>query len=797
MTKEISNQIEKRVDALGTDEVSKKLSELKLSKRNDSSLKAFSGKDGPISSSTGHTLRYYQQECIDKSLEAIKEGYRDIAVSLPVGQTNNFLNGLIVLNRERIHTEYLFGFSEGRGGKSILTNDTENATKTLVLAHRKELLHQACDHIRKAAPDLRVELEQGSNRASAAADVVVASVQTLARCDGERLRLYNPAFYKCIIIDEAHHATANSYLKIIEYFMPKRQESESSKSTGNDESGAITTGRKRKTGPVVWGCSATLKRSDDISLGMVFSKIVYHKAFTDLIIEGWLSSITVTVVKTVVDLSAVKKFGGDFNLKSLEEAVDTDERNNLVVDKYLQFAQASKGKKRDSTLVFAVNVEHARSLTNTFRERGVDARDVFGKTSQKDRAVLLGEFRGKKFPVLVNCEILTEGTDIPNIDCIIMARPTRSSVLFQQMIGRGMRLHEGKKDCMIIDFVDVFNSKASMINFPTLLGLDPKSKIENFNITNQLKKKKDNAMPELHTVPVSDKQTHPALSNIKHICTRLLDPYFIFDLNEDDLREFSSHFGNRFSPHDIDILTTGDPRIAMWSQLSWVALPDGKYTFSHPSLQITLEDNYVSSNLQKISEKSGAQSTKEAGENSQNTKGSRYTAVCSHDPANTIRKKRFSSQSNTRLEKINFEANNLSDAFAACDAFLRSKISSNDYEYYKRSNPWRALPPTKGQTMFLEELGAPLSSYGGPKHVRIKPARKSDANIGPIDSNVSNHFGGAIGKYSSINLTRGAVSNLIARLISGAADSNKNQVKSRIAYDLELAKARKNDIFIG
>lgn len=152
-------------------------------------------------------------------------------------------------------------------------------------------------------------------------------------------------------------------------------------------------------------------------------------------------------------------------------------------------------------MVFAVDIAHLESLTETFRQYGYDARGLSSKTNDDERAQMLKDFKDQKFPVIVNCGILTEGTgklllvactlrvlpdlklttnqrllllDIPVIDSIIMARPTKSNVLFQQMLGRGMRLHPGKEDCLVLDFVDVVRGDG-LVTLPTLLGLETDS----------------------------------------------------------------------------------------------------------------------------------------------------------------------------------------------------------------------------------------------------------------------------------------------------------------------------------
>jgi ATP-dependent helicase IRC3 len=156
---------------------------------------------------------------------------------------------------------------------------------------------------------------------------------------------------------------------------------------------------------------------------------------------------------------------GDFVASSLSELVNTPERNQLLVEAWRQHAAGRK-----STLIFAVDVQHSKDIAQTFNELGIPAYSVDGQTRADTRADILDRFRAGEIPVLVNCAVFTEGTDIPCIDCLIMARPTRSSVLYQQMVGRGLRLFGGKQDCLCIDMVDTMGRNA-IITVPSLMGL--------------------------------------------------------------------------------------------------------------------------------------------------------------------------------------------------------------------------------------------------------------------------------------------------------------------------------------
>jgi ATP-dependent helicase IRC3 len=183
--------------------------------------------------------------------------------------------------------------------------------------------------------------------------------------------------------------------------------------------------------------------------------------------EKWLSDVLFTTVTSHVDLSKVKaNASGDYSLGSLSRACNTREANDITVRTWL-----AKADGRKSTLVFCVDTAHVADLAATFRKYGLDARFVLGTDRPDARSAKLWDFKEGHFPVMLNCGVFTEGTDIPNIDCIILARPTRSRNLLVQMIGRGMRLHPEKKNCHVLDMVASLNT--GIVTTPTLFGLDP------------------------------------------------------------------------------------------------------------------------------------------------------------------------------------------------------------------------------------------------------------------------------------------------------------------------------------
>ena len=178
--------------------------------------------------------------------------------------------------------------------------------------------------------------------------------------------------------------------------------------------------------------------------------------------EKWLSDVIFTTVQSKADVSGVKRGPiGDFQVGDLSRAVNTPEINEITVKAWM-----ARAADRKSTLVFCVDLAHVSDLTATFRRRGIEAKFVTGDTPKKVRSERLDAFRNRQYPVLVNCGVFTEGTDIPNIDCVILARPTKSRNLLVQMIGRGMRLYPGKSNCHIIDMVA--SLEAGIITTPTL-----------------------------------------------------------------------------------------------------------------------------------------------------------------------------------------------------------------------------------------------------------------------------------------------------------------------------------------
>ena len=386
-------------------------------------------------------LRAYQEECINSIITEARSGVVRQIMVLATGAGKTVIFG------------------------HLPSKVRDKGKKTLILAHREELLEQAKNKIKRIDPTLRIEIEQGvqSIKDVDAVDVVIASVPTLGRAGSERIKKFNPNDFGLIICDEAHHATSSTYLNVFRYFDVLKGEV------------------KVPNGRVLLGCTATPTRADKVGLDKVFDKIVFSYTLQQGIEDGYLSNIEAYTVQTKTDISFVHTRMGDFAEGELAEEVNNAERNNLIVDSYKDIADHSKA------LVFAVNVEHVMALTRCFRSAGYRASYVVGTTDKTERKQALIDFESGKIEVLLGVGVFTEGFDEPSIQTILMARPTKSSVLYMQAIGRGTRLCEGKSHVKLIDFVDN-TGKNSIVGLPTLFGLSRSLKTKGKYITEVVEK---------------------------------------------------------------------------------------------------------------------------------------------------------------------------------------------------------------------------------------------------------------------------------------------------------------------
>ena len=333
--------------------------------------------------------------------------------------------------------------------------------RMLVLAHREELIWQAAAHARTAGLTAGVEM---GNLREHGEQVVVSTVQTLnayrscracrkqgcQACDGRgryrRMETFNPDHFGLVIIDEAHHGTANSYRRIINHFA-------------------------RNPDLRVLGVTATPKRADGVGMHNVFGSVAYEMDLRTAIDEGWLCPIRQRFVTCDwLDLSEVAtKAGGDLADGALEAAMLAGDERALH-----EIAKPTLDEaKGEPTLIFAAGKEHARQLTAAFNAyEGVAAECVIEDTDRDERKRIIERYKRRETQVLVGCLVFTEGFDAPGTTVVGVCRPTKSESLYAQMIGRGTRplpgvvdgpetpderraaiAASGKPACLVLDFV--------------------------------------------------------------------------------------------------------------------------------------------------------------------------------------------------------------------------------------------------------------------------------------------------------------------------------------------------------
>lgn len=340
--------------------------------------------------------REYQSEALRKVLSAWKDGVTRQLISLPVGAGKTIVFGLVA---EALRT------------------------RTLILAHREELLHQAEQKIHFVYPDADTGILKAEERNGLDREICIASIQTAAR----HTEALAERGYNLLICDEAHHAASKSYMKVF------------------DELGFMA-GNPEK---LLLGVTATAFRGDKLELADAFDKIVFERSIETMMRAGYLCDIRGLSVNTGTDISCVHLQTGDFAVNELSAKIDIPERNELIAETYI-----NRGENRHG-VVFCVKVQHALNVAEVFRNKGVTCEAVYGDMPTEERQGILERYARHEVQMLTNVGVLTEGWDVPDTDIIMMARPTKSKGLYIQCVGRGLRIAPNKKDCLLVDFVDI------------------------------------------------------------------------------------------------------------------------------------------------------------------------------------------------------------------------------------------------------------------------------------------------------------------------------------------------------
>ena len=310
-------------------------------------------------------------------------------------------------------------------GKTITAATDAKAVggRTLFLVNALKLASQAQETFAKVWPEATLGEYTGSQK-DMTQTVIFATVQSISK----DLEKFSPTDFDYLIVDECHHAAANTYQKIFTYFHPK----------------------------FILGLTATPERSDGEDMLELFQNVAHKMDLKTAVERGILVPIRCVRVKTNIDLTDVRINGIKYNSQDLESKLFIPERNQLIVDTYLRYVN---GKK---TVIFCASVDHAAEIAKLLRDNGVKAEAVSGRDRVEVREKILKDYETGSTNVLCACDLLNEGWDSPHTTVLFMARPTMSKTIYLQQLGRGTRCCPGKEDLLVVDFVD----NANMFNMP-------------------------------------------------------------------------------------------------------------------------------------------------------------------------------------------------------------------------------------------------------------------------------------------------------------------------------------------
>ena len=358
-------------------------------------FKAFEA-DLPVQMGQTIELRDYQQEAID-NLKKMREDGKTIA---------------------------LLYHATGVGKTITAATDAKAVGgRTLFLVNALKLASQAKETFAKVWPEATLGEHTGSQK-DMTQTVIFATVQSISK----DLEKFSPTDFDYLIVDECHHAAANTYQKIFTYFHPK----------------------------FILGLTATPERSDGEDMMELFQNVAHKMDLKTAVERGVLVPIRCIRVKTNIDLTDVRINGIKYNSQDLESKLFIPERNQLIVDTYLKYVN---GKK---TVIFCASVDHAAEIAKLLRDNGVKAEAVSGRDRVEVREKILKDYETGSTNVLCACDLLNEGWDSPHTTVLFMARPTMSKTIYLQQLGRGTRRCPGKEDLLVVDFVD----NANMFNMP-------------------------------------------------------------------------------------------------------------------------------------------------------------------------------------------------------------------------------------------------------------------------------------------------------------------------------------------
>ena len=317
------------------------------------------------------------------------------------------------------------------GGKTIiasrlLANWLQNGRKAAWLTHRKELADQTCKMLTEAGlPAMSdVRWKPGMAAPLMSSGVVILMAQTVSRRTATMGVWNKYGEDDLLVIDEAHHAAAQGWERAM----------------------------RQWPGRIIGMTATPWRLSKKEGFDHLFSELVCGPQTSDLQSGRWLCGVRVLMPPPEQRIlgGEVDRLSGDYTEAGIESA--NQERRDVMTAQALRFWQQHARQRQ--TIIYAVSVDHANNLAAVFNDAGIPAARMLGDTPPPERARRIAEFKNKTLTVLVNVAVATEGFDLPDASCVILARPTKSLALYLQMIGRGLRPKEDGGDCVLLDLAE-------------------------------------------------------------------------------------------------------------------------------------------------------------------------------------------------------------------------------------------------------------------------------------------------------------------------------------------------------
>lgn len=334
--------------------------------------------------------------------------------------------------RNQGKTIALLTHATGTGKTHIALSDARNCgLRTLYLAHRTPLLSQTQARFTEIWSEASSAIYRPSHL-KPDTQIVLSTIQAMAAS----LTNFDEREFGYIIVDEAHHAAAETYRKVIGYFKAK----------------------------FILGLTATPERHDGQSLIEIFQNSAHRLDLEDAIARKLLVPIRCVRVRTNVDLTNIRFNGVDYRSTDLGKYLFVPSRDQLIVETYINHALGKRA------VCFCIDVSHAERMAIEFNQRGVQAAYVSGRMGHNQRQEVLEAYHKGEIQVLCACDILNEGWDSPETEVLLMARPTLSKVVYVQQLGRGTRPAAGKEYLLVFDFIDNTSRYTLAMNTHRLFG---------------------------------------------------------------------------------------------------------------------------------------------------------------------------------------------------------------------------------------------------------------------------------------------------------------------------------------